>query len=103
MYDISLDEISKRIVDAVLAEPHINRESLQNLIRPILKIWLKCTDDFKSQKANKPKLQFTIENREIQQRFWRNKVRELVGNENMQDFYDELDHILVELGYKTKK
>lgn len=29
MYDISLDEISKRVVDAVLAQPHINREELQ--------------------------------------------------------------------------
>ena len=102
MYDISLDEISKRITDAVLAQPYINRDKLQTLIRPILKVWLKSTDEFKSQKVNKTKLQFTIENREVQQKFWLSKVRELVGNENMQPFYDELDHILVKEGYKSK-
>lgn len=102
MYDISLDEISKRVTDAVLAQPYINREKLQTLIRPILKVWLKSTDEFKSQKSNKTKLQFTIENREVQQKFWLSKVRELVGNENMQPFYDELDHILIEQGYKSK-
>ena len=102
MYDISLDEISKRVTDAVLAQPYINRDKLQTLIRPILKVWLKNTDEFKSQKANKTKLQFTIENREVQQKFWLSKVRELVGNENMQPFYDELDHILIEQGYKSK-
>lgn len=102
MHDISLDEISKRITDAVLAQPYINRDNLQTLIRPILKVWLKSTDEFKSQKANKTKLQFTIENREVQQKFWLSKVRELVGNENMQPFYDELDYILIEQGYKSK-
>ena len=103
MHDISLDEISKRITDAVLAQPYIKREELQTLIRPILKVWLKSTDEFKSQKAKKSKLQFTIENREVQQKFWLSKVRELVGNENMQPFYDELDHILIQSGYKSKK
>lgn len=102
MKDLSLDEISKRVTDAVLSQPYINRNELQSLIRPILKVWLKCTDEFKSQKANKTKLQFTIENREVQQRFWRDKVRELVGSENMQSYYDELDNILVEQGYRTK-
>lgn len=102
MQDISLDEIAKMITDAVLAQPYINRDKLQTLIRPILKIWLKSTDEFKSQKATKTKLQFTIENREIQQKFWLSKVRELVGNENMQPFYDELDYILTEQGYKSK-
>ncbi len=30
MYDISLDEISKRVTDAVLAQPYINRDKLHN-------------------------------------------------------------------------
>lgn len=102
MSDISLDEISKRVVDAVLAQPHINREELQTIIRPILKVWLKSTDEFKSQKANKSKLQFTIEYREVQQKFWLSKVRELIGKENMQPLYDELDYELIKKGYKSK-
>ena len=102
MHDISLDEISKRITDAVLSQPYINRDKLPALIRPILKVWLKSTDEFKSQKANKTKLQFTIENKDLQQKFWLSKVRELVGNEDMQLFYEELDHKLIEQGYKSK-
>lgn len=99
-YDLSLDEIADRIIDAVLNERHINRESLRKIIRPILKIWLKKTDGFRRQKAPKSKLQFTIENREIQQKYWMNKLKDMVGKDNMQSYYDELDSILVAEGYK---
>lgn len=102
MSDLSLDEITTRVIDAVLAQPYINRETLNPLIRSVLKVWLKSTDEFKSQKANKTKLQCTIENREVQQKFWLSKVRELVGNNDMNPLYDELDEILIKQGYKSK-
>jgi len=100
MEDLSLNDIAEKIINAILQEPHINRESLQLRIRPILKIWLKKTDEFRTPKVPKTKLQFTIENREIQLRYWLNITRKIAGLENMQPYYDELDKELKEKGYK---
>lgn len=99
-YDLSLDEIAERLIDAILNEQYINKENLHKIIRPILKVWLKKTDGFKGQKASKCQLQKTIENRGIQQKFWLDKFREIIGKENMQPYYDELDKILRDEGYK---
>lgn len=99
-HDIKLDDIAERIIDAVLNEPILNRENLHNLIRPILKIWLKGTDSFRRQKAPKSKLQITIEQRDIEKRFWHNKLKDFIGRENIQKYYDELNDILIKEGYK---
>jgi len=98
--DLSLDEIAKRITNAIMNEPYFDRDSLNGIIKPILKIWLKKTDSFKSQKAPKSRLQETIENRQIQLKFWYNKTKELVNEDTMKSYYKELDEILVNEGYK---
>lgn len=99
-YDLSLDEIANRIIDAILNERHINKENLHKLIRPILKIWIKQVNQFRKQRASKSKLQSTIENRGIQQQFWKEKFKNLVGEKNMQPYYNELDSILIKEGFK---
>lgn len=101
-HDLSLDEISERLIDAILNEQYINKENLHKIIKPILKIWLKKTDEFKSQKASKSQLQKTIENRGLQQKFWLNKFREIIGEDNMQPYYDELQEILIKEGHIKK-
>ncbi len=101
MEDLSLDEISSRIIDAVMDERHIDRKSLYKIIRPILKIWIKQSDRAKKTgHASIDKLRITIENKELQQKYWLGKLRELVGSENIQAYYDELDKLLIEGGYK---
>ena len=103
MADLSLDEIAERIINVVLNERYINKESLTKIIKPILKIWLKKADSFKSQKAPKSKLQSTIESRNIQQKYWLGKVRELLSEDDMKVYYNELDELLFKEGYKSKR
>ena len=99
MEDLSLNEIASRIADAVIEKSYVSKRDLQERIRPLLKIWLKKADSFKRQKASKSKLQETIESRDIQQKFWLKKYKELIGSENMQPHYDELTEILKAGGY----
>lgn len=103
MADLSLKEISERLTDAILDEPHINRASLEKIILPVLKIWLKKTDQYK--KTGIPridKLQMTIQSKELQQRFWKNMFRETIGEEHMQLYYDQLHEILSSEGLIQK-
>lgn len=104
MADLSIDEIASRIVDAIMAQPFIYREKLTEIITPVLKIWIKQTDKYKKTGvAHIDKLQATIQSRDIQQKFWLGKVKELTGPDRMQVYYDELDQILVREGYKNPK
>jgi len=100
MRNISLDEIANRIVNVVLDSPYINKESLENKIRSILKIWIKQTDSFKSQKADLPRLQFTIEKEEFEKHFWKNQVKELVTEDKMQEYYQKSNKALEDSGFK---
>jgi len=101
MADLSIDEIVSRIIDAIMAQPFIYREKLIETITPVLKIWIKQTDKYK--KTGIPhidKLQLTIQSRDIQQKYWLNKFREVIGKERMQPYYDELNEILTREGFK---
>lgn len=101
MADLSLDEIASRIVDAIMAQPFIHREKLIETITPVLKIWIKQTDKYKKTGvARIDKLQITIQSRDVQQKYWLNKFKEIIGPEQMQQYYDELDEILTRDGYK---
>lgn len=87
--NLSLDEISNRVVDAVLDERMINKDSLIKRIRPILKIWLKNTDTHKNvSKKPKDKLVHTIEQRGIERDFWKQSLKDIVGDDKMQEYYN---------------
>lgn len=99
MADLSLDEIASRIADAVIDSVFLNKKDLTEKIRPILKIWIKKADSFKSQKATKSKLQYTIEKKAFSEKFWRRKFTEVTGKDNMQPYYDELNNALKQEGF----
>ena len=101
MADLSIDEIASRIVDAIMAQPFIYREKLIGTITPVLKIWIKQTDKYKKTGiAHIDKLQMTIQSRDVQQKYWLNKLKEIIGPEQMQPYYNELDEILTREGFK---
>ena len=100
MNNLKLDDISDMITSAILASPHLDKDSLNDIIKPNLKVWLKKADGYKSQKVSDNRLQFTIENKECQRMFWLNKFRDLIGKDNMQPYYDELDVIMRNEGFK---
>jgi len=100
MSDLKLDDIADRIIDAVINEPHINRMSLKDLIKPILKIWLKTTDAYK--KTGIPKidnLNYTIEKRTVEYKYFRDIVRNSCSPEQMTKYYEELNQQLISQGF----
>jgi hypothetical protein len=92
MNELSLNDIAERVVDAVLEERFLNKKSLTKTIRPILKIWFNKSSKHKKP-SNKPtdKLLETIEVRGLERVYWRKKVEEIVGADNMRPFYDEIN------------
>lgn len=88
---LSLDEITDRIVEAVLQEPFINKKELTPVIRATLKIWIIQLERAKGFSKSDGKLaaQFTII--ETERDFWKNKARELFSESKLQEAYDELD------------
>lgn len=103
--NLPLDEIANRIIDAILEERHINRESLSLRIRPILKIWLKQTDaaitSNRKKHASKDKLQWTIEKRGMEIEFWLNEIRRLTNEDQMKEYYAKINKERILQGYHT--
>lgn len=101
MEELKLKDIADRITDAVLNEPHINKASLDSLILPILNIWLKKANSYKKTGITTvDKLNETIAKKHIEYRFWHRKLKEIVGSENMNPYYDEVHKELRENGYE---
>lgn len=97
--DLKLDEIANRITDAVLEERFINKESLLKRIRPILKIWLKRADGVKNCKtkpATVHKLQWTVQAKRIEARYWLEVLRKEIGEDAMKPYYDKQTDYLKE-------
>lgn len=99
--DLSLNDIAEKVVDAILEEKILSKESLIQRIRPILKIWIKCANEPKIT-SNKvlPKHIKTIENRRITAEFWRDKYKMLVSKEELHKSYDEINEILIQFDKK---
>lgn len=101
MADLSLDEISERIAESILEETHLNKQSLCNVIRPNLKIWLKQSDKCKKSKASPEKLQTIVDQKQLEIDYWKNKFRNIIGKDKMAPYYDELNQMLIEENYKS--
>lgn len=97
--NLKLDDIADRIIDAILSEPHLSRDMLFRIIRPNLKVWLKRTDEFKSHKVSKDKLQYTIEKKALEVKFWHDKMKALKTLGEMSSLYAEFSDIARREGY----
>jgi len=106
MKNLSLNDIASRIADAVLEHRIVSKTSLVAAIRPILEIWIKKADATKKYNGKKTPLaalQKTIESRDVQSEFWRQEMIKIKGKDNMREYYDNLDSLLIEKGYKNPK
>ena len=61
-----------------------------SIIKPVLKIWINQRNRIRKFKkpTDESKLQFTIQKRDADLRYWVGVVRNKIGEENMQPFYD---------------
>jgi hypothetical protein len=100
-----LDEIAERLVDAVLADHILQRDKLIPRVRAIIQAWVKVNDrpaDYNTIKTDKGILQKTIEQRGVEKEFWRNAMKENFGADKMQIYYEHLNKILVDGGFKEE-
>ena len=106
MNNLSLDEITTRIVDAVLNEPILNKEKLTTMIRSIIKIWMNVKNLPKNNnkgwtKTSKYKL--LIKKGEVELNFWKKKYKESVDSQQLNKCFDELDEVLKDNGLYKKR
>lgn len=102
MSDLSIDEISNRIIDGILSEPNFNRNALKKIIIPILRIWIKraqspqnakayenalrseMTKNLESKLAIKAKYSNKLAKCNNERTFYRNKLIEVIGYDGIE-------------------
>ena len=102
MKDLSLEEISERIIDVVISENMLDRDSLRKRIKPILNIWVKhnaspktqeayqnlldsyVESDKKSRESLKKKYQKKVKMANDKRSFYRNELIKLLGTEGIE-------------------
>jgi len=98
----NLDDISERLVDAILSDNILSKEELIPKCRSILKAWVNAYDrpvNYDNIKTDKGVLQRTIEQRGFEKEFWKNKLSSLIGKEKMKEEYAEINKELEIKGY----
>lgn len=100
-----LDAVTVRLVDAILSDHILQKDKLIPRVRSIIQAWVRINDrppDYNSIKTDKGLLQKTIEQRGVEKEYWRNKLKETIGDDKMKPYYDELYNILVDNGFIKK-
>lgn len=99
--NLKLQEVSERIADSILADNYLSKDKMVSKILLLLKTWIKVNDRAKYDKVktDKGRLVWTIERTEFQHKFWLNKVRELVSEDQIKELYQEINKSLKENGY----
>lgn len=95
--NLSLNEIASRISDALLEEPYWQKSSMINKIRPILKIWIKRADSVKKHKSKTTtlhKLQWTVQSKQTEARYWLDALRKEIGEDAVKPYYDRQQEFL---------
>lgn len=101
----NLDTVTERLVDAILSDNILQRDKLIPKCRAIIQAWVRVNDrpvNYDEPKTPIGKLQKTIEQKDIENQYWRSKFTEVVGKQNMQPHYDELTSKLIDTGYINK-
>lgn len=81
--ELSIDEVADRLVDAILNETHLNRESLLQLINPHLKIWVNQRKYLSHVKESRVHIQ--------KREFWKRQLQNVIGRAKTKELQDELD------------
>ena len=100
--DLGLDEISRRVVEAVVESNYVNPTQLLPRIRSILRIWLTRRDSVKRTKP-RPKNRYTksvktLEKEKFECVYWKRELRSIIGEEEMKKHYQVLEEKLDESG-----
>ena len=98
--NISFEELSSIIVDSVLSENYLNRDSLTIKIKTILRAFnLKLSQtNYTKEKASKTgKLVRAVEVQNIECDFWKNQFRDISTKEDILIAYEKLDNLRLKI------
>lgn len=102
--DLSIEELSEQIADAILADPYFDKPSIKIKLKVLLLGYMKVKNtpknynQYVSPKKEAIRLR-TIEVRQFQMRYWYELVLKL-DPENIEKYYKELDQLMINEGYK---
>lgn len=101
----SFKELSRLIIEAIEEEQFFNKETLIPKVKAILSGFKMNINATKYGKIESPsdaaRRIRAIEQYEVTVNYWKNRCKDNVPD--MQPFYDKLDNILIEKGFRVKK
>lgn len=96
MEDLSIDDISDMVIDVILSENILDKETLGKRIKPILKVWMKKCKSPKTQIAFESQLNNIIKKNKESRISIRNRYIKIIDKSNFErNFYrNELQTLL---------
>ncbi len=87
--DLKTKDIAEKLADYFLQHNFVNKAHLVDKITPIINIWVKRQNKTKiyKQSTKQSKLQYTIEKRGIESKFWLNILRDKLSDAEMKELY----------------
>lgn len=101
---LPLDEITNILTESILSEHILDKEKLPLKIKSLLKVWIKVRDvpnNFDTPKTKQRKestdvgkLKYSQAVKDIEALYWREKLRIIIGEDQMKNYYNELELII---------
>jgi hypothetical protein len=99
----TLDDIIERLIEAILADNIFSKDKLRPRLRAILGAWIKIQDSpvaGREPKTPAEKYIRTIEQKNLEQYFWRKQLEAKIGPQGMKAHYEALKQHLIEQGFQ---
>lgn len=98
-HDIAMDTLATQITEAILSETFLNKDAIKPRVKALLKSYLKKADAPKhfNKKATHDTVanyMRTINKTNIEQQYWKDEVRGLCTQAEMQQHFIKLDQIV---------
>lgn len=100
MADLTVEEISNRIVEAILADNTFSKDDAKAKTASLIRVWVKRQDKPRKGKRSKTD-QYVQQIGKLKHEvtFWKSKLRQHASQSDMDSNYDELKSHLSDLGY----
>jgi hypothetical protein len=99
----TLDQIVERLIEAILADNIFSKDKLRPKLRAILGAWIKIQDSpvaGREPKTTTEKYIKTIEQKSLEQLYWRKQLEKQIGTHNMDAHYKSLKQHLIDQGFQ---
>ena len=98
MPELSNEDIAKRIVDAILEMPIFDKKSIYEIILSNIKIWTRKQSYKRTKNPSIDSLRVSFYKEKEEHLYWRQLVKTLLTEEEMQKHYSIIENRLEEMG-----